>query len=348
MAKKDFSSLINTAQSQKRNVNLESENQRLREKIAVLEKSTDKNSLTYKINIDDIRLTSNIRDQYEYEQIDDLAFDIIKNGQLQPILLTQDNFLLAGYRRYNAFNYIINNFEKFMELTTVNQKDFFELVAYKIDKKLSDFSSEEIEQIQYSENEQRKSIDHFHISNLFNKYLVNGYEQKYLCEKFNKKKSYVSAVVSFKNLDSKLVQFMKEFQIYAWSKNKFMELTTVNQEENFSFDDVFYEKNKGIIGWKTIYDISKQSDILTQKKQFLKLFKNRLSEEELNSEYFKEAFTEKKVEENKVADFYKQAKNLDKLLNSLESDLPEEVFISLKKNIANIDKLLLKLNKSNI
>ena len=336
MAKKDFTFLINTSQSQKKEVNLESENQRLRETILSLKNSSINEASSQKFNFEDIKLASNIRDNYQYEQIEELAFDIVKNGQLQPVLITSDNFLLAGYRRYNAIKFILNNPEKFVYSDKYNQ-----IVCYKLDKNLESFSPEEIEQIQYSENDQRRSIDHFHISNLFNKYLDKGYDQKTICEKFNKKKSYVSAVVSFKNIDDAMRNLIKEFQIYAWSKNKFNQLTVVNHENFSNQEEVFYEKNKGIIGWKSIYEISKKDNLEEQKKAFLKLFSTRLSNEELNSDYFKINDVEIK-EELEIKSGLKYIKQFSTFLDKF-SDEEKDKVEKIKTHLTKIEILLGKV-----
>ena len=41
-------------------------------------------------------------------------------------------------------------------------------------------------------------LEHFHISNLFNKYLDKGYNQQNLSEKFKKSKSFISIIISIK------------------------------------------------------------------------------------------------------------------------------------------------------
>ena len=55
-------------------------------------------------------------------------------------------------------------------------------------------------------------------NNLYNNYLEKGFDQKYLVEKFKKTKGNISSLVSIKKIDPVLVKYLKEFQIFAWSK----------------------------------------------------------------------------------------------------------------------------------
>ena len=67
-----------------------------------------------------------------------------------------------------------------------------------------------------------------------------------------------------------LVTLLKEFQIYAWSKKKYTHVTGVTLEKNLDKESDFYHNNRGIIGWKPLYEIARQPDLLSQKKVFLK------------------------------------------------------------------------------
>lgn len=162
------------------------------------------------------------------------------------MLLTQDNYLIAGYRRYTALK----------ELGKGNI-----LVSY-YDKKLDDIK-DEIKFLQFEENEKRQSIDNFDISTLFNNCLKDGYTQQEISDIFKKSKGFVSSVIKLNNMDSELIKYIREFQLFAYSYQKFIAMNLDNIQEN-----KFYQKNKGIIGWLTLYTIAKHDNIEDQKKLF--------------------------------------------------------------------------------
>lgn len=195
---KSFKSLLNKNQEIKRDSNLESENQRLRDKIQDLEKDK-KNSISF-INISEIKLSSNIRDDefnYSYEEINSLAKDIEKHGQLQPVLISKDNYLITGFRRYNAI------------LSLAKDEKLDEILAYNFSKKFNEISEEELIDLQLAENNERRDIDNFQLSNLYNDLLNKGYNQQNLSEKFKKSKSLISMIISIKNIHLNLVSFLK-------------------------------------------------------------------------------------------------------------------------------------------
>lgn len=291
--------------------NLESEKESLKQLIT----SAENKGEVSKINLSEIKLRSNIRDEYEFEELEDLATDIINNSQLQPVLITKDNYLISGHRRYFSIKLINDNPEK---LNINNQKfpDF--IVTYKIDRNNSDISDTELKELQYAENNERRSIDNFQLSSLFNSYLDNGFEQKYIVEKFKKTKGNVSSIVAIKKIDKTLVRFLKEFQVYAWSKNKF------NEENKEGLNDTksqYYVNNKGIIGWKPLYQIAKQDSLSNQKKAFLDLYSDRLADNELKSEYFSDSIIMKKSPEKAqtIKMVMKQTNNISKLLKELKN-----------------------------
>jgi hypothetical protein len=319
----------------------EKSNISLKEKIKALEESFKNNpdsqeSLTKNLKIAEIKLTSNIRDEYDIEEIAQLAIDIYQHGQLQPVLLTKDNYLIAGYRRYNAF-LLLNDKKQSSQFDKKKVPKF--IIGYKLNTKFHELNQEQIDELQYSENEIRKSLDNFQISKLFNKYVERGYDQKYICEKFNKNIGFVSALVSLRNIDLPIVTWLKEFQIYSWSKNRF----TVVKNNGFDRAEAsYYERNRGIIGWKALYEISKQLNITDQKKTFLKFYRNRLSEEELNSEYFYEIDNDKQKKHDQIISAHKQTNGLFKIIKHLEEDSPETIEITkeINKRIKEIQDLL--------
>lgn len=298
MAKKDFSSMLNKSVEQKKDVNLKLEIDRLKETIKELKTSQNQNLINLSIlQINDIKLNDNIRDKYEFEEIEELANDISKNGQLQPVLITKDNYLIAGYRRYNALKHLSNESD---------------ILVNRLDKNNHEINQHELKDLQYTENSQRRSIDNFQLSNLFNWYLEQGFSQKDIAEKFNKSKGIVSVIIAIKNLDEKLVDYIKQFQVYGVSYKKFV---STNSEEKEKFLE-----DKEIIGYRTIYHIAKLPN-QEQKKAFLKKYSNKLSKEELESDFFKD-------------DYNKLSKPNDKLEKTIKS------IVSIKNNLEKAKKNL--------
>jgi ParB-like chromosome segregation protein Spo0J len=339
--KKENSSLKNKLYNEKE------EKLSLKEKIRDLEENFQRSgpsgNVTEKLKLTEIKLTSNIRD--DYEQIEQLAIDILTYGQLQPVLLTKDNFLLAGYRRYNAVLLLNNDFDSLIIDPDIKVKVPDYLISYRLEMDLNELSPEQIDEMQFSENEQRRSLDNFQISKLFNKYLDKGFAQKYICEKFKKNTAFVSAIVRLRYIDEKLVKWLKEFQIYAWSKDHF---TAVNSKGMMGQDAEFYEKGRGLIGWKTLYEIAKQPDLKSQKKAFLKLFQHRLSTRELTSDFFKEVNkSDKKIDKKEVVIALKQTKSLSKRIKNLYSESSEDskrLIDKINNSLSQIEGWLEKIN----
>ncbi len=281
-----------------------------------------------------INLCSNIRDNYEYEEIEELANDILVNGQLQPILITKDNYLISGYRRYFAFKFLQENHELFS-----SDKLPTEIVVYRIEQNIEDLTQDKIEQIQLSENNQRRSIDNFQLSKLYNRYIEKDYTQKYLADKFKKSKSFVSFIIALKNIDATLVTWLKEFQVFAWSKKMFTEVNFNEKEKRF------YERNRVNHGWKPLYNIAKQPNINEQKKKFLKYFADRLSDDELDSEYFQDVLEEEMIIENrKFEKVFKYLNHLTNSIDELKDELSENVLNELRLNINQIISVLEGIN----
>lgn len=299
---------------------------------------------------DELKLRRNIRDEYKYEEIERLAVDIIMNGQLEPVVITADNYLLWGYRRYKAYQLIISSPDLFVTNYNIKKSDTGnskKLVCYQINKTSAEISDAELREFQFSENEQRRGIDNFQLSKLYQSYIEDGLTQKQICEKFGKSKNYVSAILKLKEIHPSLVDYLKQFQTFGWSQKKFI---AINSKDLKDSDLQKLNELKKNIGWQPLYEIAKQPDFLSQKKAFFKLYKGRLTESEI-----KEDFSD--VEESKVVSkdselFDKISKMLDplsKLLNSIENiELQSNGnIIDLKNNIENMKSILSKLNSNN-
>lgn len=333
IGKKEYTNTIELQLLKKEKASLESklfkqqqDQQSLKERVKSLESEKDslKNLIDNaenkgeisKVALNQINLRTNIRDEYEFEEIEALATDILSNAQLQPVLITKDNYLISGHRRYYAISLLNNEPEKLnIEIDSKKIPDF--IVAYKIDRENKDISDTELQEIQYAENNERRNIDNFQLSNLFNSYLDKGFEQKHIVEKYKKTKGNVSCIVSLKKIDPKIVRFLKEFQIFAWSKERFNEESKSFSDEN---KQQYYTNNKGIIGWKPLYQIAKQDSLLAQKKAFIELYGNRLSENELKDTFFIDTIEMKKDPEKTIIikSMIKQTTNLSRVIKDLK------------------------------
>lgn len=339
IGKKEYTNTIELQLLKKEKASLESkvfkyqrEQESLKEKLK--ESEVEKDSLkklidsaesgsVSKLKISDVLLRSNIRDEYEFEEIEDLALDILINGQLQPVLVTKDNYLISGHRRYFALTLINSNPESIKIPDVIKNKDLVYpdfLVTYHIDRHNHEIEDLELQDIQYAENNERRALDNFQLSKLYNSYLEKGLEQKDLVTKFKKTKGNISSVVALKKIDSQLVRWLKEFQVFAWSKERFSEELSKQLTE---IQEQFYLNNKGIIGWKPLYNIAKQNSLTEQKRIFLELYGTRLSKNELESFYFddlkgnnqtsKESF--KEVYASTLKQFNNFSTSIDKILS---------------------------------
>ena len=331
MGKKDFKLNVSQQWDNKNDSVLETklnktedENLELRKKI----KDFENNGLTELsiLNIKDLKLLSNIRDNLEYEEIEILAENIKKQGQLQPVLVSKDDYLLAGYRRYNAIKFLHENSESNGNI-----------IYYRFNKTHEEISDFELKEIQFSENEYRRNIDYFQLSKLYNSYKDNSGSQKELTDIFRKSKGTISAILKINNIDSLLVNYLKQFQIYAWSEEKYKKFAAANFDNNDEKLLRFYNDNKVIIGWRPLYEIAKNDNLEDQKKAFLSFFSNRLTEEELQKD-----FSFDKKEKNKTEDsilvIKKTTNQIKNIIKNFEA-LPQKAIkksthkeISLKLN----------------
>lgn len=327
---KDFRSSLSLNQSEKRKANYSEENERLRDTIEKLKKTNSELEHALKnedneILISDIKLLSNIRSKDNYD-LEDLTESIKEHGQLQPVLLTSDNYLVAGNRRYSV-------------LKSLNQKY---ILAVRLDKPYQELKRE-IDVLQFEENEQRKSLDNFEISDLFKKYLDNGYSQAEIGRIFNKQRQYLSSMLKIQNLDQELKSFLLEFQIYAWSKEKFKEMKALLLEQKKDIkDNSFYINNKGFIGGNLLAKLSRLP-VPSQRKKFFELFKDRLTEEEK-----KNHFSDLDHNETILNKYEHEVKRTLKVLEKLEKSLfemPEELDQEKKDNILKAIELLQDASK---
>lgn len=299
---------INSKNDNEYNLKIQSLNKEIEE---LKEKAGSQN--TFYLKLEDIKLINNIRSHIDQLGIEELEESIKSNGQLQPVLVTKDNYLIAGYRRYTA----------------LKKSGKPEILVHFYNKNYDEIK-DEVKFLQFDENEKRKSLDNIDISILFNDCLKEGYTQTEICEIFKKAKSFVSSVVRIQNLHKTLIDYIREFQTYAFSYKKF---TAINSSEDIE-ENNFYLKNRGIIGWKTLYNIAKHESLEAQKKAFLDTFKSRLSEEELKGKFFKGIYSESNKQNTK---YDKAVKGFDSLKNILD-----EISKSNDLDISEVKEYLLK------
>ncbi len=320
---KNFMSSLTKGVENKQQQNLQADNQRLKSRLEekdnmikqkeekikelknVLSQEENLEASKEKLKLSEIKIFKNIREiDKEDNKFLELKNSIEKYGQLQPVLLSSDGFLLAGHRRYFALKEL--------------KKEFIFVAFY--EKKLDEIK-DILEVIQFEENETRQNLDNFEISNIFNSYLQNGYKQKDIATLFNKKKEYISSILKIKEIDSSLKVYIEEFQKFGVSKKKF---ESIKEPDSHTFLNKVKSVN---IGWQQLYKIAMGKTLKEQEKAFLSAFKNRLTEDEISS------FIEENKEEKPTnKDLIFVEKTL-KYIDSIQELLEKSMLIANKKKI---------------
>lgn len=320
--------ILKKQNQQKENTIIDLENKIKRFKIKIEEYKgviSQKND-SESVDLSEIKLYQNIREINPDDlSFKDLVASIKEHGQLQPVLLTLDNYLIAGERRYKALKQLGKN----------------KILTSKIDKNLEEII-ETLSLLQYSENEVRKNLDNFEIGDIFNSYSEKGYKNIQIAEIFGKHVSNVAALLQLKDIDQKLKNYVKQFQIYGYSTRKYSQL----REQNLLDKDRFYKNNANkFIGYKPLAKIALKKEIEEQKQIFLKLFSERLSDEELNSEFFKNAYEKIKTAKLEVNIIEKAKVNTQSIIKMLEANASEsfkesDKYKKILKLISSLEKEL--------
>lgn len=256
--KKDFTSSLKDNQF-KHSLSLkDAEIDKLKKKLH--EKSEQISHLSTFINIDDIKIVRNKRSNYKYQDLESLQNDIQKNGQLQAVTLTNDNYLLAGHRRYYAIQNLTNQ-----------KKHDGKVLFIALAENFEDIGQELFDKYQLSENEQRKSFDNLELSSLFQEYKSRGYTQNQIADIFGKTKTFVSACISLENIAAYLKELIQEIQYFGMTKKKLNE-SNLQEKDNIQND---------IIGINTLVKIARYTKKSDQNQAFLDVFSSKLSKEEL-------------------------------------------------------------------
>lgn len=145
-------------------------------------KLTPQSALTFKISLDQIKETGNVRTSYNDEKIQELADSIFKYGLINPIsvkpLPENENGikqyeLVAGHRRLRAFRY----------LCSVGQ-DYSQITASVIVK-----GSKNV--LQLIENVQREELESVDVETAIKALVTAGMSQKEIAEELSKSLSWV-------------------------------------------------------------------------------------------------------------------------------------------------------------
>ena len=145
-------------------------------------KLTPQSVLTFKISLDQIKETGNVRTSYNDEKIQELADSIFKYGLINPISvkpLPEDENgikqyeLVAGHRRLRAFRY----------LCSVGQ-DYSQITASVIVK-----GSKNV--LQLIENVQREDLEPVDVETAIKALVTAGMSQKEIAEELSKSLSWV-------------------------------------------------------------------------------------------------------------------------------------------------------------
>ena len=145
-------------------------------------KLTPQSALTFKISLDQIKETGNVRTSYNDEKIQELADSIFKYGLINPISvkpLPEDENgiklyeLVAGHRRLRAFRY----------LCSIGQ-DYSQITASVIVK-----GSKNV--LQLIENVQREDLEPVDVETAIKALVTAGMSQKEIAEELSKSLSWV-------------------------------------------------------------------------------------------------------------------------------------------------------------
>lgn len=145
-------------------------------------KLTPNNTLTFKISIDQIKETGNVRTNYDDEKIKELADSIFKYGLINPVSVkplpdSPDGIkqyeLVAGHRRLRAFQY----------LCSIGQ-DYSQITASVVTK-----GSKNV--LQLIENVQREDLEPVDVETAIKALATAGMSQKEISEELSKSLSWV-------------------------------------------------------------------------------------------------------------------------------------------------------------
>lgn len=290
-------SSINNAHADKLKSDLITAQNKIKELQSVLDMEHN-NKFSYDVELKKIKLGKNCRDINNLA-VEELQESIKEQGQLQPVLISSDSYLICGFRRYKA-------------ISNLNHQTIF---ACRLDKNYKQLQKNLLT-LQYMENEKRQSLDNFEIGHIFNELIKQGLTQVQLCEMFKKDKSFVSKVVMLNNINPDIIKLIKEIEHLGVSENK---LNAYNLKP----------KKFTPIGINSLYQIASKKDETDMKETFVSMFKNKLTEDEYN--IYHDNTLPLKQKDNK--------KDIEKKLSSINKYVIDSLYITIEKKEKIISKL---------
>ncbi len=257
--------------------------------------------------IDQIQLTKNIR-QISQARLEKVRDSIKKHGQLEPVVISSDHYLMMGYCRYFSLKEL--GIDKIK--VSIYPKTLAELKEY-------------LPILQFEENEKRQNIDNFEISDLFFDYISLGWKQSEIASSFDKDKGNISQYLKIQNLENDLKEILLQIQFYE-GKTKAKWILEGEKEAQ-----------KIIISRQNLYQIAKQKTREQQIDQFLKLFHTSLTEKELREWGFSDNKKIIPIRDKVKKDILKNFKILE---NNFSGEQNKKVLGEVQDLIKEIDKRL--------
>jgi ParB/RepB/Spo0J family partition protein len=124
-----------------------------------------------KIDLSEIILKDNIRK--DYSDIEELAGSIERDGQLQPIIISPDYELIAGYRRFKAHEYLMTQGKPFNQIEAI-------------------IRTGEAYILQLTENIHRDNLNPAELEQALKKMIETGLTQSQIATRLNKRISWIS------------------------------------------------------------------------------------------------------------------------------------------------------------
>lgn len=124
-----------------------------------------------KADLEDIILIENVRK--EYNEIEQRARSIERDGLLSPVIVNKDMELIAGYCRFYAHKFLVDEGKPYNSIEYIVR-------------------SGDTEILQLTENIQRSNLSHIEIETALKKMSDKGMSQKQISTRINKSKQWVS------------------------------------------------------------------------------------------------------------------------------------------------------------
>lgn len=128
-----------------------------------------------KIDLEDITLLDNVRK--DYDEIEERARSIERDGLLSPVIIDNDNNLIAGYCRYKAHELLVSEGKPYNQIECIIRTGDFNI-------------------IQLTENIQRSNLKPEELEAGLRKMIDSGMKPVEIAERLNKSKQWVSDVLA--------------------------------------------------------------------------------------------------------------------------------------------------------